>query len=159
MLSVIFISWSILKPSPWLSVLGCCCCWESACSHCPFAAVGSTTTAASGTAVESGGVESVIFSAGCGSNEALQKCHTWARSAGFRLGRDPEREGGRHLAGLRIQLRQITRCKMKLYRKLGDVDFKTNAHLSPAKHPKKVYFVQTGIHLSLLVVFFLQSNV
>lgn len=65
------------------------------------------------------------------------------------------REGGRHLAGLRVQLRQITQRKMKQYRKLGDVDFKTNAHLSPAKHPKKVYFVQTGIHLSLLGLFVL----
>ncbi|TNN40204.1 hypothetical protein EYF80_049642 [Liparis tanakae] len=52
-LSVIFISWSILRPSPGLS--------ESSC--CPFTAVGSTT-AGSGTAEGSGGVAaSVIFSA------------------------------------------------------------------------------------------------
>ncbi len=103
MLSVIFISWSIFKPSSWLSVFGCCCCccwgWGSVCSHCPFTAAGSTSGAGSGMAAESGGAGSVIFSAGCGSYEARQKCHTWARGAGFQPGRDPEteeeEEGGR----------------------------------------------------------------
>lgn len=90
MLSFIFISWSILKPSAWFSVLGCCCI-ESACSHRPFTAVGSTTTAGSGTVVESGGVGSVIFSVGGrGSIEALHKCLTWVRSAGLQTDRDPE---------------------------------------------------------------------
>lgn len=94
-LSVIFISLSILKPSPWPVVLGCCACcsgcWMFSCPYWPFTAVGSTTKTPSGTAVESSGAESVMLSAGYGSNEKLQKCRTWVRRAASRLGRVPVR--------------------------------------------------------------------
>lgn len=110
MLSVIFISWSILKPSPWLSVLfPCCCSWgESVCSHWPFTTVGSPPAAGSGTVVESGGDGSVIFSAVVPvrlsenvtpGREKLpfQRAETQIHSE----------EGGRFFAELRLQLRKL----------------------------------------------------
>lgn len=43
------------------------------------------------------------------------------------------REGGRLRARLQVQLRQITHCKAKQYRKLRNQDFKTNVFLSLGK--------------------------
>lgn len=60
-----------------------------------------------------------------------EKC--WL-SAGERPGdREGGWEGGRLRARLQVQLRQITHCKAKQYRKLTNRDFKTNVFLSLAK--------------------------
>lgn len=103
-LSVIFISWSIFKPSAWLPALagcsaGCCGCWLLSCRHSPFTAAGSTTTTPSGAAVGSGGAGSVIFAACCSSRGASKMSHlgetgslaTW-EGAGEGGGKE---EGGR----------------------------------------------------------------
>lgn len=132
-LSVIFISWSILKPSPWLAPLGCCACcsgcWMFSCRHWPFTAVGSKTETPSGTAVESGGAESVMFSDGYGSNEALQKCRTWVRQTGREPVRGGVRETPRAAAGPVAP--NTTQRKTKQHRNLKEVSFKIKVHLMP----------------------------
>lgn len=111
--------------------------------------MGSTTKTPSGTALESGGAESVMFSAGYVSNEALQKCRTWVR----RTGREPVRGGVRETprAAAGPVAPNATQSKTRRHQRLNEHSFKIKVQFLPEWPPDFTNRSVAGLRLNATV--------